>query len=125
MKQRPFYGTMGLVSWKKVLIYNPAQKEIGSWPIDVKKELGSILTTFQKGESLGMPEVRAMPNIAKGASEIRLGHKDGTYRAFFVIQTEVGILVFHGFQKKTQKTPIAEIHKAQERLKNFLKELEI
>ena len=34
--------------WLSVIFYEPARKEIFSWPIEIKKDLGSILTKLQK-----------------------------------------------------------------------------
>ena len=70
-----------------------------------------------------MPDVRPMPSVAKGAAEIRIKDQTGNYRTFFVIQTGLGILVFHGFNKKTQATPQIEIETGKKRLKTFLEEL--
>ena len=106
-----------------VFIYDPARKEIRDWPLEIKKDLGSILTRLQLGESVGMPDVRPMPSVAKGAAEIRIKDQTGIYRTFFVIQTGLGILVFHGFKKKTQATPQIEIETGKKRLKTFLEEL--
>lgn len=111
--------------WQPVLIYDPAQKEIGSWPFEIKKDLGSILTLLQKGENVGMPDVRAMPSVGKGVAEIRVSDASGVYRAFFVVWTRTGILVFHGFKKKTQGTPKNEIDTGKRRLKVFMEELEL
>jgi len=107
-----------------VHIHDPARKEIHSWPTEAKKDLGAVLTQLQFGETVGMPDVRPMPSIAKGASEIRLKDQSGIYRVFFIIETEIGILVFHGFKKKTQQTPQSEIDTGKKRLKKFLEELE-
>ena len=107
-----------------VYIHDSARKEIREWTVDAKKELGSILLRLQLGESIGMPDVRPMPSVSKGASEIRIKDRSGIYRAFFVIETKFGIIVFHGFKKKTQQTPHSEIETGKKRLKKFLEELE-
>lgn len=109
--------------WLDVIIYEPARKEILSWPLEVKKDLGSILTKLQKGDSVGFPDTDSMRSVANGCFEIRLKGSDGIYRAFYVIETEYGILLFHSFKKKTQKTPVQEIETGRRRLKNQLKEL--
>lgn len=44
------------------------------------------------------------------------------YRVFYTVVTESGVLVFHAFQKKTEKTPLKEIELGKKRLKE-LKEL--
>jgi phage-related protein len=65
-----------------VYLYDPARKEIREWPLEVKKNLGSTLTQLQMGESVGMPDVRPMPAVARGVSEIRIKDQSGIYRAF-------------------------------------------
>ena len=114
---------MKKVIWLSVIFSEPARKEILTWPIDIKKDLGSILTKLQKSESVGEPDTKSMKSVASGCFEIRLKGADGIYRAFYILKTEVGILVFHSFKKKSQKTPIKEIDTGKTRLKALLKEL--
>ena len=109
--------------WLSVVFYEPARKEILSWPIEIKKDLGSILTKLQKGELVGEPDTRPMRSVASGCFEMRLKGADGIYRVFYFLKTEVGILVFHSFKKKTQQTPIKEIDTGRSRLKAILKDL--
>lgn len=107
-----------------VRFYGPVRSLIHGWPIEVRKELGSVLTRLQKGESIGMPDVRPMPSVGRQVSEIRISERSGAYRALFAIRTKLGILLFHAFQKKSGKTPGREINVARQRLEAFLKELE-
>jgi phage-related protein len=107
-----------------VLMYKSARNEILSWPLEVKKDLGSVLTKLQKGESVGYPDVDSMRTVGSGCFEVCIKGGDGIYRAFCVIKTEYGIIVFHSFKKKSQKTPQKEIETAKKRLNMFLKELE-
>ncbi len=111
-------------NWLNVIIYEPARKEILTWPLDIKKDLGSILTKLQKNESVGFPDTDSMRSVAVGCFEIRLKSADGIYRAFYIIKTEYGILLFHSFKKKTQKTPRQEIETGKKRLRSQLEELE-
>ena len=90
---------------------------IHGWPPEAKKELGSVLTRLQKGESIGMPD------ISRQVSEIRIPDRSGNYRALYAIRTEFGILLFHAFQKKSRKTSEREKKTARTRLETFLKEL--
>ena len=111
------------MTWIPVRFYGPVRDVIHGWPIAVKKELGSVLTRLQKGESIGMPDVRPMPDVAPRVSEIRLPDRSGTFRALYVIQVEFGLLLFHAFQKKGCKTFEREKRTARQRLGAFLKEL--
>lgn len=110
--------------WIPVRFYRPVRDVIHGWPLQVRKELGAVLTRLQKGESIGMPDVRPMPDIGAQASEIRIPYRSGTYRALYAIRMESGILLFHAFQKKSRKTPEREKKTARRRLEAFLKELE-
>jgi phage-related protein len=115
---------MAKAQWLSVLIYEPARKVIHEWPYGVRKDLGDVLTKLQKGELVGMPDVRPMSSVGKGVCEIRIRASSGAYRVFYFIQGALGICVFHAFTKKTQQTPNKEIVTAKERLNSFLKELE-
>lgn len=111
------------MEWNPVRFYGPVRSLIHGWPLEVRKELGSTLTRLQKGESIGMPDVRPMPSVGRQVSEIRIFESSGSYRAFFALQTKFGILLFHAFQKKSGKTPAREIKTARQRLDAFLIEL--
>ncbi len=110
-------------NWLQVFISDQARKEIHRWPIEVKKDLGAILTKIQKGESVGYPDTEPMRTVAVGVFEIRLKDISGIFRVFYLIKTEHGIVVFHSFKKKSQKTPLHEIETARLRLNAYLKEL--
>ncbi len=86
--------------------------------------MGTILTKLQKSETIGYPDTEPMKIVATGVFEIRVKDASGIYRAFYLIKTEIGILVFHSFKKKSQKTPQHEIDTARLRLNAYLKEFE-
>ncbi|MCX6106364.1 MAG: type II toxin-antitoxin system RelE/ParE family toxin [Proteobacteria bacterium] len=106
-----------------VQIYEPVRKIIRDWPVAARRELGATLLRLQRGELIGMPDVRAMPSVAKGVSEIRISLAGDAYRAFYISVTEEGILVFHAFIKKTQQTPQKEINTALKRLHTFFRNI--
>lgn len=114
LTERPFFGTMAKERkpWHDVHIFELVRAEISSWPLEIKKELGSVLTQLQKGQIVGTPNSKAIPSAGKGVSEIRIKDASGSYRVFYLVQTNKGVLVFHAFKKKTQKTPKKEIETA-------------
>jgi phage-related protein len=67
-----------------------------------------------------MPNSRPVAGVAAGVSELRVKGEDGSYRAFYYTASAEGILVFHAFAKKTQRTPPLEIELARKRLKELL-----
>lgn len=44
--------------------------------------------------------------------ELRMEYNSNIYRIFFIFDEGKIVVLFNGFQKKTQKTPPAEIEKA-------------
>ncbi len=111
------------MDWIPVRFYGPVRTLIHGWPLEVKKELGSVLTRLQKGDSVGMPDVRPMPTVGRQVSEIRISEASGSYRALFAVRTKFGILLFHAFQKRSRKTPVREVSTARQRLEAFLREV--
>ena len=67
-----------------------------------------------------MPVARPRPTVAPGVSELRVKGEDGTFRVFYFTATAKGVMVFHAFAKKTQRTPPLEIELAKKRLKELL-----
>ena len=105
------------------IIFHPKAKEIiRRFPKEVRTRMGRGLFRLQKGEQLIMPNARPMPGVAAGVSEIRVKAEDGSFRAFYYTASSRGVLVFHAFVKRTQRTPPLEIELARKRLKELLDE---
>lgn len=86
----------------------------------LKREIGEALRDLQKGISIGLPLSRPMPSVATGAYELRVRSATTTVRVFYFVKLADTILVFHGFQKKTQKTPARELALGQRRLQEMV-----
>ena len=52
-------------------------------------------------------------HIRDGLFELRASHNGNIYRAFFIFDDGNIVMLFNGFQKKTQKTPPGEIERAK------------
>lgn len=76
-----------------------------------KRVLGEDIKTVQYGWPLGMPLVRS---LGGGLWEVRSQLRDGIARVIFLASGETMVLL-HGFHKKTQKTPPAELEVARKR----------
>lgn len=50
--------------------------------------------------------------IRDGLYELRTEYNNNIYRVFFIFDNGAIVVMFNGFQKKTQKTPSSEIEKA-------------
>ena len=61
-----------------------------------------------------------MPDVAAGVHELRVKDETATVRVFYFTKLAAAIVVFHGFQKQTQKTPKHEIKLGRKRLQEVL-----
>ena len=77
------------------------------------KYLVSLLETGDR-----MP-VKFMKFIRDGVYELRMEYKSNIYRLFLIFDEGNVIILFNGFQKKTQKTPESEIEKALKLKKEY------
>lgn len=101
-----------------------ALKNIRSFPDEIRREIGYLIFKLQIGEKLEMPFSRAIPTIGKNCYELRVKGEDGIYRVFYLLKIKGKIMVFHAFQKKSQKTPKKEIETGKKRLKEMGNEKE-
>lgn len=87
---------------------------------ELRRKIGEALRDVQKGLSLAMPLSRPMPSVAAGVHELRMKEDSKAVRVFYFVKLVDAVIVFHGFQKKTQKTPKSEIKIGQKRLQEVL-----
>jgi phage-related protein len=90
------------------------------FPKEARVRLGKDLFRLQMGERIAMPVSRPMPAVGAGVSELRVKGADGIFRVFYYLASPKGVLVFHAFVKKTQRTPPLEVELARKRLKELL-----
>lgn len=88
--------------------------------VALRQKIGEALRDVQKGISLAMPLSRSMPGVAVGAYELRVRDENAAVRVFYFVKLAEAVVVFHGFQKKAQKTPKREIEIGQKRLQEVL-----
>ena len=54
--------------------------------------------------------------------ELRAIYKNKHYRIFFVFDEGNIVILFNGFQKKTQKTPVEQLDKAEALMKKYFEQ---
>ncbi|WP_068086746.1 type II toxin-antitoxin system RelE/ParE family toxin [Polycladidibacter stylochi] len=99
-----------------------AREPVRDWllSLDVRdrKAIGMDIKTAEYGWPLGMPLCRAIKGH-KGLWEIRCHLEGGRIaRVFFCIYDSYLVLL-HGFEKKSEKTPQKEIETAVKRMKEL------
>jgi len=105
---------------KPIRFHKYVEECLGTIDIFTKSKIAEALALIASGASIGMPLSRPMPSIENGVHELRIRNSAGIFRIFYYVKTPDAILIFHMFQKKTQKTPQKEIRIAQKRLRELL-----
>jgi phage-related protein len=104
------------------IFHTKAREAIRDFPREARRQLGEAIFELERGNALTMPLVRPMPAVGAGVHELRVRDRSGIYRAFYVVKLRHGILVFHAFEKKTQRTPPHEIKLGKKRLREMIDE---
>lgn len=105
---------------KSVTFHPKALEFIREQSAPMRRKIGEALRDVQKGIRLGLPLSRPMPTVASGAHELRVRDSAMAIRVFYFVNLPDTIVVFHGFQKKSQKTPQREIEVGRQRLEEVL-----
>ncbi len=77
-----------------------------------KKELLKLNYIISLLETEDRLPVKFIKSIRDGLYELRMEYNSNIYRVFFIFDNGNIVVLFNGFQKKTQKTPKNEIEKA-------------
>lgn len=73
------------------------------------RKLDYIISLLETEDRL---PVRFIKFIRDGLYELRMEYNSNIYRVFFIFDEGQIVVLFNGFQKKSQKTPMNEIEKA-------------
>jgi phage-related protein len=81
-------------------------------------EAGVLLRRLQRGESLGLPHSRPMPQIGRQCHELRIVDAETTWRIVYRIDPDA-IVIVEVFAKKTATTPKRVTDACQRGLKSY------
>ena len=95
-----------------------SRSDIRNFPADARRRAGYELYLMQSG--LEPSDWKPMSSVGAGVQEIRL-RTGREHRVFYVAKFEEGLYVLHAFEKKTRKTPMADLELARSRLRELLR----
>jgi phage-related protein len=102
--------------WRSNSGREPARDWFRELPVTDRAVLGHDLKRVQYGWPIGMPLIKSM---GSGLWEVRSSlPSKREARTLFTVDQD-GIVVLHGFIKKTQKTPTTDLNLARKRMKEF------
>ena len=85
---------------------------------DTLKKLYQVLTLIMMVEVVPVKYLKAIAG-RKGLFEIRVEQGNNIYRVFCCFDEGILVILFNGFQKKTQKTPVGQLDKAEALMKKY------
>ena len=92
---------------------------VKSFSADARREAGHQLGIVQDGKEPA--DWKPMETVGAGVMEIRI-HLGTGYRVLYVAKFAEAVYVLHGFEKKTRRTPKADIDLANKRYRELLME---
>lgn len=92
-------------------------------PQEVRNKINYVLRFIETQQVIPQKFLKSIEN-SDGIFEIRVMYEGNIYRIFCCFDAGALIVLFHGFQKKTQKTPLREIKKAERIKKEYFKSKE-
>jgi phage-related protein len=100
---------------KAVCFVGSAREDLAAFPEPARRRAGYELFMVQAGREPA--DFKPIPAVGSGAYEIRVRDDTGAFRVIYVAKFEHAVYVLHAFQKKTRKTPHADIELAAKRYK--------
>ena len=86
----------------------------------VRRKIAQILVWLQTIDRLPVSILKHIEGVS-GLYEIRIEYSGNIYRVFCCFDEGSLVILFNGFQKKTQKTPAREIDKAEQLMNEYFK----
>jgi phage-related protein len=106
---------------KPVEFRGSALDDLRDFPRVARREAGHQIDQVQQGRE--PDDWKPMNTVGQGVREIRIREEEGAFRVIYVARFEDAIYVLHCFQKRTQKTPKADLDLAAKRYRDLVKEL--
>jgi phage-related protein len=103
---------------EKPLVWLSGEVKTPPFSREARLEAGGLLRQLQRGERLGLPHSRPMPEIATGCHELRIKDSGHNWRIVYHVAREA-VVVLDVFSKKTNATPKTVITASRRRLGAF------
>ena len=91
--------------------------DLRKFPDDARRDAGFNLNFVQLG--LEPADWKPMKTVGPGVTELRVRDASGAFRVIYLATRPEAVYVLHCFQKKTRKTPKADIDLAASRLRQI------
>jgi phage-related protein len=103
---------------EKPLVWLHGEVKTPPFTTAARIEAGVLLRRLQRGESLGLPHSRPVPDVGRRCHELRIPDEDQTWRIVYRTDPDA-ILILEVFSKKSQQTPKQVIAVCRRRQKQY------
>ncbi len=86
-----------------------------------QKKVLQVLSWIQSLDIIPVSLMKKIESV-KGLYEIRIEYRSNIFRIFCCFDKGALVVLFNGFQKKSKKTPVGEIEKAEWLMKEYFAE---
>ena len=107
----------------KPLVWLRGQVKTPPFGPDARVEAGFLLRRLQRGEALGLPHSRPMPDVGPGCHELRIVDGPMNWRIMYHIAQDA-IVILDVFPKKTAAIPKSVMTECRKRLAAFTRVVE-
>jgi phage-related protein len=94
-----------------------SRQTLRGFPDDVRMIAGFQLWRVQQG--LEPNDWKPMPSVGLGVQEIRI-HAGTEHRVLYVAKFAEAVYILHAFEKRTRRTPAADLDLARQRLRGLI-----
>ncbi len=108
----------------KALVWLHGEVKTPPFSVAARQEAGLLLRRLQRGESLGLPHSRPMPEVGPGCHELRVRDQDKNWRIIYRVDSDAIVLV-EVFRKTTRQTSEAVIQTCKRRLSRYDRRSEV
>ena len=106
---------------RKVVVFEDHFKEFRkTLDRETQKKVYQVLTLIMTLEVVPIKFLKAIEG-RKGLYEIRIEQRNNIYRVFCCFDEGSLVILFNGFQKKTQKIPVEQLDKAEGLMNKYFK----
>jgi phage-related protein len=103
---------------EKKIVWLHGEVKTPPFSSEARKEAGFCLRLLQKGERLGMPASRPLPEISAKCHELRITDSRRLWRIVYYVNAEA-VVILEVFDKETRSIPGHIVETCKKRLQRF------
>lgn len=111
------YIKTSIIRFKPVFWLDDSRKRVRDFSATARQRAGFELWEVQQGNEPS--DWKPMTSVGPGVCEIRI-HADGEFRVLYVARFEEAVYVLHAFEKKSRRTPKADVDLADARYRGLV-----